>query len=80
MKVRFVTFKVKGGGEFPFDMLRKDCCFPRNEKDSYLMAAQGIRTVTLDAHWTDSGKFEPNYDRWESFGWTAEIITNELMR
>lgn len=72
-------FQVTGNGVFPFDMLRKDCCFPRNEEDSYNLIAKGHRTIILEAAWTDF-RTNPTFGRWASFGWDAEVISNEVMR
>lgn len=72
-KANFVitTLKVRGSGEFPFDMLRYDQCVPKTEEDSYLLGSSHpeMRTVTLR-------RFCPNgraatAARWNSFGWAV---------
>ena len=61
----YVTFTVEGAGSFPFDMLRYDGCYPRSERDSAAIKADGRRTVTLIAR----ERFSPTTARWESFLW-----------
>lgn len=63
-------FTVEGRGQFPFDMLRYDGCFPAREAESVKLEhfERGERTVDLihrceDRHWM------PMDDRWRSFGW-----------
>ena len=64
-----MRFYVRGRGEFPFDMLRYDTCYPASPVDSAGLYggwdAEG-RTVQLI---TNGQTFTP--DRWRSFGWTA---------
>lgn len=62
-------FTVIGRGEFPFDMLRYDQCWPKSEtKDAPALHPRGnwlkeLREVNL------VGLHSPTADRWESFGW-----------
>jgi hypothetical protein len=65
MKLR--TFVVCGSGDFPYDMLRYDACWPATEGDSALLSPRYIehRQVTLE---TISG-FETTPERWKSFLW-----------
>lgn len=62
---KFVTFTVVGRGEFPYDMLRYDQCWPESESQTHFMMASrsGSRHVTL------TGLREPTDGRWLSFGW-----------
>lgn len=66
-KKRF-EFTVEGTGEFPFDMLRYDCCWPKSEAhDSHLLSGETRdrrRIVLL----TDN-PHAPTVGRWESFTW-----------
>lgn len=82
MKQYLHTITVSGSGAFPIDMLRYDCCHPRSEQDSYLIALNPndseyfkSRTVTVirerDRHW------EPTTARWSSFTWTVVDHTIE---
>jgi hypothetical protein len=68
------TFRVRGDGSFPVDMLRYDSCFPATEGAASLIersirdgALSRDREVTLHAwqhrDWT------PTHGRWESFNW-----------
>lgn len=71
------SYKVRGRGPFPLDMLRYDASFPRNESEIYDMAKTGydeVRTITLTTY--RPRKFwMPTYGRWESFGWTAGALS-----
>jgi hypothetical protein len=70
-KIKRWEFKVEGNGEFPFDMLRYDHCWPKqSDPDVINLAPHGRSTmyktkrqVTLTAY------NEPTAKRWESFGW-----------
>ena len=58
-------FTVRGRGQFPFDMLRYDQCWPKSSAPdvSALWHTDDERTVTL------VGICSPTVDRWASFGW-----------
>jgi len=59
-------YTVEGFGHFPFDMLRYDCAYPKNQSDVMHMIRRDInavRQVTLR-----SFKL-PTEGRWNSFGW-----------
>jgi hypothetical protein len=62
-----IEFTVDGKGEFPYDMLRYDLCWPASEGDSLgLHATYGIpRIINL------KGLKPPTVRRWASFGWTV---------
>lgn len=71
-----IQFTVKGSGEFPYDMLRYDACFPQTSTDINIMMDRAVgqrevRMVTCRAHKTDT--LTPA--RWESFGWTVDART-----
>lgn len=71
------TFVVHGGGQFPFDMLRYDMCFPKFEAEVHMLAADygaGVRKVTI-MRFVDGKTDLPTVDRWRSFGWTVEQET-----
>lgn len=64
-------FKVRGRGEFPLDMLRRDEAVPADVASADAIAANysndgdtGVRTVSLEA-----GVGTPTLARWRSFGW-----------
>lgn len=68
------TFEVEGSGEFPWDMLRYDGCFPAREEDSHTMAAArapGTRTVRL-VRYTPTDR-PPTDSRWRSLGWDVNV-------
>lgn len=73
---QLTVFVVAGHGPFPFDMLRKDECFPLNTESAL---AIGLEVTDLRAR--DSrrsarlGTYKPlgpTVARWESFGWKVE--------
>ncbi len=68
-------FTVSGRGEFPLDMLRYDCCWPRTSEDSALMGASGERHVVLNRY--TEGRHGPvaTEGRWRSFCW--DVIKEE---
>jgi hypothetical protein len=86
-KVYPVTFAVKGRGEFPFDMLRYDACFPATGDDVSMLEKQyeyetanvvGIaggsrRAIDRTVHLTMLSRnyTGPTIERWKSFGWTV---------
>jgi hypothetical protein len=62
-----MIFYVRGRGDFPFDMLRYDCCYPASTDDALKLGETFIwRTICLAA---THGTFTPA--RWASFGWSA---------
>lgn len=60
-------FTVRGAGEFPFDMLRYDECYPKTGDDVASMLASRRREVTLITH----RRFGPTSNRWASFMWSV---------
>ena len=68
--VSFHLFVVDGSGEFLFDMLRYDHCWPATSVDANNMRAQvRLRRLTLCtyAHGDRSGT--PSEATWSSFAW-----------
>ena len=64
------VFTVEGSGEFPFDMLRYDTCWPEHETDTPMMgrgwsgrAKRSVRMIGLRT---------PTVGRWLSFGWVVK--------
>lgn len=73
-----MTFIVSGQGEFPWDMLRADECWPYGSVDANAIAARygidppektGKRAIRLTTMDYMTGADRPNRKRWESFGW-----------
>lgn len=62
-------FIVVGCGDFPFDMLRYDECFPVDEGEARDMVIHNLeqRTVRLE-RWSTHPR-PPTERRWESQGW-----------
>ena len=86
IKVYPITFAVEGKGEFPFDMLRYDVCFPATQNDVSMLNKQYEypdregpnqgdckRQINRTVRLTRlSGNTNgPTVDRWKSFGWTV---------
>jgi hypothetical protein len=75
----YQTFTVVGGGDFPFDMLRKDQCFPTDSVSAENMSEAGQvrhwarRRVVHLARWVDHALQIPTRERWRSFGW--DLVT-----
>lgn len=71
-----VRFKVRGNGEFPFDMLRYDGCHPVNESEArclgwtYALAEEprGVIEIELQSRGRER-YWEPCAARWQSFLW-----------
>lgn len=60
-------FEVAGSGQFPFDMLRYDSCWPADEASAHRMAHdRERRTVKL------FGYTQPTDARWASFMWRVQ--------
>ena len=69
-----VYAEVSGSGEFPLDMLRRDCCSPATEEDSHVIRDTfrnhqswiiRIRKVLRGRHRDPGPPF--NVARWKSF-------------
>lgn len=84
-KGEILYFAVQGSGQFPFDMLRYDCCWPvREGHDTGRMAPlpgeRLGRRVLLMATRSERG---PTEGRWASFNWqvvTADTSQGEVER
>lgn len=55
---------VQGQGEFPFDMLRYDQCFPANESESYKLRGREFRSIKLIQR---AKAHNPGKERWAFF-------------
>jgi len=75
-------FTVEGSGNFPFDMLRYDRCWPSTQDDVTTMVPHNsehfipIRQVTLTAS-ANHSIWEPTTGRWANFGWPVIEHTKE---
>ena len=84
MTHKMLTFRVIGRGEFPFDMLRYDACWPADSEsasrlatppcytgeDVYAKFRHDRRVITLRTY-QEHKWWEPTKGRWSSFGWTV---------
>lgn len=70
-------FTVCGRGEFPFDMLRYDACFPMTDGDASMLSVYPRGTIyksTREVRLVSTVK-EPTVGRWNSFGWGVGSVT-----
>jgi hypothetical protein len=66
VKVAVWEFDVRGSGEFPYDMLRYDQCWPATEmNDSGKLGTRSNETRKVVLR----GLRAPTDGRWQSFGW-----------
>lgn len=66
-KTRY-DYYVTGRGDFPFDMLRYDACWPATGDDAAKLAPRNLQThrsILMRSY------KEPEIGRWSSFGWPA---------
>lgn len=63
------TFEVSGKGDFPYDMLRHDCCWPYSSDDAAMLSYSDRRTLRLQTGQMSS----PTAARWASFGWAVTM-------
>jgi hypothetical protein len=79
-------FTAEGVGEFPYDMLRYDSCYPDTEQDSALLGKPypqdrtERRSVRL-RRVVPMAKALPTFARWASFGWTVyteTVVTRKI--
>ena len=69
------TFTVMGHGDFPFDMLRYDMCFPKDTGDAHTLGDDRMKVVLTDNRrvtlitYHSHKQWEPTTARWNSFGW-----------
>ena len=77
---KWYTFEVRpthAHADFPLDMLRYDCCYPKSECDSSTLrycteeVLQTPVVIMLSSHRV------PNADRWASFGWEVTKLKLE---
>jgi hypothetical protein len=76
-----VEFTVEGCGEFPFDMLRYDSCWPYAAEDAAKL--ENIRrndTNIQRRRVVLQGLSRPTADRWASFNWRVVSLGVERKR
>lgn len=66
-------FTVVGRGDFPYDMLRFDECYPvdGDSAANIVRWTRGTREVVLISHQPRKW-WNPTFDRWRSFGWVVK--------
>lgn len=83
MAFKFYKFRVIGRGEFPYDMLRYDGCYPYDSESAAKLATPPVyrgeevyakfrherRVISLGT-WKDQKYWQATAARWSSFGWT----------
>lgn len=73
-------FTVAGAGDFPFDMLRYDACWPASSADATALSggahseSMPQRQIVLACKPGDNWRFVPTHGRWNSFTWTAGAL------
>jgi hypothetical protein len=75
-KVYTQKFRVIGAGNFPFDMLRYDRCYPTQESQSRSFDSGELRIVELEHAGEFLRDWSPTHGRWESFGWAVGAAYN----
>lgn len=68
-------YEVTGRGQFPFDMLRYDRCWPTHESEAGKLADH---YGTVRGTFQITGYSEPTVGRWQSFGWTVINVRKGL--
>lgn len=66
---KLYEFKVEGTGNFPFDMLRYDQCWPKGSESASNLTLLNPIGYTVKRQVTLTGIKFPTIDRWKSFGW-----------
>lgn len=89
MQAWITEFIVEGRGEFPFDMLRYDGCYPYGQHDVHRMytnpaissQSREVRRVALQK--IHNGRPTPTNvvatERWNSFDWVVFNIESRKM-
>lgn len=75
-------YVVEGSGDFPIDMLRYDCAWPKTEGDSHSISHWRDvkpRRVTLSKYHVDTQP-QIGAPRWLSFGWRVVEIIETVRR
>lgn len=80
------TYRVRGSGAFPVDMLRYDGSHPRREEDSGTIEARSPSagamlpgtSIGLE-RWAER-TWRPCADRWRSFGWEVVEDSHQSSR
>ncbi len=76
------NFEVEGSGDFPFDMLRYDSCYPMREGKDTANMVKRYRGERLERRVIKLQRIifhrneVPTSGRWESFGW--KVITESI--
>jgi hypothetical protein len=71
------AFTVEGKGDFPFDMLRYDACYPAATEDTFKFCKERFFSDLERHEWRIANRKvnlrstvgEPTPARWASFGW-----------
>lgn len=72
-KMELRDFTVEGHGEFPFDMLRYDSCWPYQQEDAAQLASRRYErdTNVQRRRIVLQGIQDPTKARWQSFNWNV---------
>jgi hypothetical protein len=77
MRSDITDITVSGRGEFPFDMLRYDQCYPADAVTASMLATAGTDRHQRMMKFRTSNSINVHPARWESFGWKVEKIDSE---
>jgi hypothetical protein len=70
-------FTVTGKGNFPFDMLRTDECWPADAVTASMLATAGTDRHQRMMKFRTSRSINVHPKRWDSFNWTVVAIDSE---
>lgn len=73
MATKTLFFYVTGRGQFPFDMLRHDACWPADPESASYMHADPTSPERTHRLFTHNREYQLTPDRWRSFGWTMSM-------
>lgn len=72
MKLKLFDFYVRGRGDFPFDMLRHDQCWPVSGEDAAKLSPNMTAANFLELRTVHLRSIQaPTTLRWSSFMWPA---------
>lgn len=79
MRSDITDFIVQGRGEFPFDMLRKDECYPADGVTVSMLASAAHDRHLRSMKFRTARSINIHAERWESFGWRVVSIDSERL-
>lgn len=78
--MKVITYKVRGGFNFPLDMLRYDGAYPNTSDDvRKIMESLNLKGET-SKEITIGGTTPPTIARWASFGWKVFYVDGKAVK